>query len=689
MLTIAGSFHVDGCTVFRDVVRRHDRWDVTSIFYAVPDRPRLALEADGAPAFDFLQYRRAADAPDASGGVVSLTVELAVADDRPALVRAITAALGAAAPAEVTFGVLPVTGGTVTLAFAGETGDTGAGDFARKIGGTGPARLAGRERATFIVDLSADGAALLRGALDAGRDVLHARYAFDVAHVLGDIELRVWCDARGAHRIASSRSAAGSLSPAGLRDALVGEHLAGYELVSEQPMDAEHRRQLDALGATMLEQVLSEAFLDDRGGTVPWQDQLPSLVNRSYRESAPLVSSVVVEDVLAIAGTLPPNRVRQIDLDGGRSSILDVTVHCTLGDEDDLVDTVKATLRYTRLNVEQRSELVFNRRNTTARVRADLAGPSERTYGLDALVYYSGETEPTRLTFPPSQSSIAVLDLDGLGVLRVDVALGDVPFDRVRHVTVDLAHEPQGRAHTFILDRDQPSGTWRTVIREHPRRWKHRAAWTLDDDMRIDGAWEESEGARLVLHAPDAARRIAQVQVVSAEPFDGVAQIAVRLRASADDVSPEDLVFTAAGQRKEWTVPRLTGQAIAYDVRETVVYTDGHVADREWRREDAPVLIVRDRGRFVVRILTRLLQLGPERPLALLALEPLDGSNAPLDRATLPLRDAADARWSFRVDAPDRHRYRHQLTLISRSGQRTSLPWQEAADEVLVLTPPA
>lgn len=688
MLTLAGSFAIDGYTVFRDVVRRDTRWTPSSTFYLLADRPRLAREADGTPAFDFLRFRLAPQERVHSGGILTLTVELGYPSNgssrpRDDVVAAIRAALGSDAPRTIELAPLPLVGGRATLTFAAET----AGDLVHAIGSPGRARLAGNERATFIVDLTTEGAALLLGAFDAGHDLFHVRYELQLIHVLGNVELRVWCDARSAHQTASARATAGALTPQTLRAALVEQHLAGYELTAEHQLEPAHQQQLDTLGQALLEQVLTEAFLDGSGRVPPWNEGRVSLVNRRYTESSAIVSTVVVEDVFGPVSDLPLGRVRSIDLDRERAPVLDLTIHCTLGDPQDLVETVKATVLYTRLQRDERAEVVFNRTHTTARVRADLGPVDEPAYRIEALAYYRGDADPARLTFPLSAANIAVLDVDGLGVLRVALRLGDVPFDRIRQVTVDLAHEATQRTTTVILDASQPTAAWRLVIRDESRRWRYRTAWVLLDDTRIEEPAQWSEADTLTLHAPDALRAVDIVQLVSAEPFDGVAQIAVALRSSVDDAAVAHRVFSAAGQRQTWSVARRPDAHLDYQVRETVVYADGHVADRDWRSVDVPVLVVKDHGQFVVRILTRLLPFGPDLALALLSLEAQEGPEDQRARATLPLRDGRETRWTFRLGVPDRHRYRYQLTLIPRSGQRTILPWQDATDEVLVLKP--
>jgi hypothetical protein len=98
--------------------------------------------------------------------------------------------------------------------------------------------------------------------------------------------------------------------------------------------------------------------------------------------------------------------------------------------------------------------------------------------------------------------------------------------------------------------------------------------------------------------------------------------------------------------------------------------------------------VVRDLLRFDLLVIPRHLDLGGSLSLALLALEFEDAAAALAEQTTLVLKDRGEEpRWSFRLAAPDRHRYRYQLTLVAGS-TRTATPWQEAEDAILVLRPP-
>src|SRR5262249_38935960 len=134
--------------------------------------------------------------------------------------------------------------------------------------------------------------------------------------------------------------------------------------------------------------------------------------------------------------------------------------------------------------------------------------------------------------------------------------------------------------------------------------------------------------------------------------------------------------------------PRMTGAELRYRARLTMVYRDGTSGHLDWVDHTEPVLVVRDTLRFEVAIVARFLDLGQSLRLALLQLQPVTpGGVGPAQ--SFVLRDRmAETIWRFRMDSPERHRYRYQLTLVPLHGDQRVLPWIESEDSVLVLRPP-
>ncbi|HYG61650.1 MAG TPA: hypothetical protein VEL74_03645 [Thermoanaerobaculia bacterium] len=664
MLTLADRLRIEPFTLFRDVIYKDGARSYTARLYALPDAPRLARDQDGGPAFGFVWYRTPAgeEAPG-GGGMVTLTVELGPSsEEKERLAAAVAAALPAERLEDIEILSMPFRAGTVSLAFAGEEGarEGPTGDFAARVAGSGPARLAGSQRATFTVELTRDGAALLHQCLERGLDLFHARYDLLYDYRLDDVELRIWCDARGEDR------------------------LSGVEVVTTRHLDPEEHQALERIGHELLDAALA-------GGD--------TVVDLSFTQAFPVEGRAALDGTIRLGVPLAElansgQRVRQVDLEGSFFTVLEVPVHCTVDFSEGPIETVRVKVEYDVTGpagrVHTTGEYLFSRAASGPYLfRTALASPGQRTVRCEAEVFYAGNAEPLRVAYPPAEGTAIVLDLDRLGVLRVEVGLRDVPLERIRAAVVDLEIPPLGLTHRMVLDGETPAGLWQPVTRvSTPPPFRYRATWLTAGGERIETEWRDSTAGAIALDAPRSLVSKARVQLVGAGDFSGLAQIVVDLEAEVEGrVHRGQLAFSTAGESRTWEVPGAQ-LGFRYRSRFTLVGTDGAVRSLEWVDQDGPVLVVRDPLRFEVRIVSRLLDLGGSLNLALLALEPEDAEGA--GRSTLILRRPdEEAVWSFGLAAPDRHRYRWQLTLIPKQGERTTTPWQEAEAGVLVLRPPA
>lgn len=728
MLTRSGSFRHGLHTVFLDRVFRDGRPAFGPRVYAVPDAPRLGRDAAGVPAFDFVWYRRPPGETGPGGAASGMVVLAADLGPEPGELAGLAAAAGerlGLPAADVEVLPVPFSGGTVELSFAGETGDldgaagdgdpAGGGDLARRIAGSGPARFAGHQRASFACELTEDGAALLRQALERGVEVFHLRYDLTFEHRLDDLELRVWCDAERAHAVVAERLAAGPLAAGELAELVTSRRIAGIELVESGEPSAERREELAELGRGVLERALASALFTgptgdaDAGGggdggaldltrLRPFSRSISARLNHRFSQSMPVTGR------LAVAGPLPAGpdllaRTHRHDLTHGFFDVLDVAVHAAVDFEGSPVDTVKVTLRYDETapggeRVVRAGELVFRRGETQGRFRCDLAAPELRRFRYEVEVRYDGAAEPWRFSGGPIEATALVLDLGAAGVLAVDVELRDVPFDRVRGAVVDLEHPATGLTERLILDGEHASGRWRAVVRERSGPYRWRAAWLTADGRRVEGDWRESSARTLALDAPPELTATREVMVVAAGDFAGLAQIVVDLETvpvNAAEDEPENepdraqLAFTAPGESRTWS-PRVAGADLRYRARQTLVLAAGGRVELDWEETDRLVLVVRDPLRREVQVIARLLDLGGAWRLALLALE-AGGGGA---RGSLVLTSPDDRpSWSYRRGRAGDDAYRFRLTLVAPGGERLETPWQDGRGEVLVLRPPS
>jgi hypothetical protein len=291
MLTLAETLRMSGFTIFRDASFSGGTRTVTSTFYLLPDAPRLARDDDGGPSFRFLWYRRILDpraasattAPVRAGGFLTLTVDLGpTAEERQQLSSDLAAKFQiAGGVAAVNLLPMPYVSGTVALSFGGESG--GTADFINRVAGNGPAALTGNEQASFAVDLTEDGAALLSQAIDQNLDLLHVRYDLLFEYHLDGVRLRVWCDAKRAQLTAKAQATTAGLDPPTLRAALVSSQTAGVEIESDTPIASDQQAALQALGQSLLEASLASAVIAPGGkGALPLNEAMSTAVNVTF-----------------------------------------------------------------------------------------------------------------------------------------------------------------------------------------------------------------------------------------------------------------------------------------------------------------------------------------------------------------------------------------------------------------------
>ena len=687
MLTLSQSRRFGLCTVFRDVVYRDGKPVYGPIFYVLPDAPRLATDADGNPAFDFLWFRGPAGDPGVkAGGIVTLTVELSPTEaERGALAAELAAAYGFETPDQLELHPLPFKSGTVGLVYAAEAG---GGEFTNAIAGSGPARLAGSQRATFVVDLNADGAALLWEALEKNLNLFRVQFDLVFDHRLADTRMRIWCDAKKAHEAIGPGVEQGITAAANLRQSLTEQRLAGVEIESEQPLTPEHQAALEKAGHELLDRALASTFFEPPTADVsathpqrlrPFSASMEAALNVTFSESFPLEQHAVLESMLQLGRSREQmgNRIRRLELDGGFFRVMEVQIHCTIDFGRDLISKVKVTVEYNGTSstgpINRTGEFVFQEGVTVQTFRTDLASPDQTQYAYGVEVYYRGEPTPLHLTYPPTRANAIVLDLEGLGILAVQAELRDVPLHLVEAAVVDFEYAPKNLSHRMILNGEQLVGEWQAVTQAPVGPYRYKVDWALRDGRRMAGEWQESVRKLIYLDAPPQVSQTARVQVMSAGDFTALAQIIVDLRSQTAPEIATQLSLTRPGESQTWEPPMAPQPEFAYQYRRTLMYRDGSVQglDSDWRTDTRPVLVVRDELRFEVQVVPRLLDLGGVLKFVLLELEYQDETTGRQERHTVVLRTKDEQpRWSFRLADPERHTYRYRVTPFTSQGER-------------------
>ena len=706
MLTLSQNLHVGAASVFRDFVMTGNGPSFTNIFYVVPDFARWAMNDQGEPAFDLTWYKNSSPLDATKGaGIVTMVIDLSLTpDERSTLLQKVAAQYNLEVGA-IQLMAVPFKSGAVQLTVAGESK---SGDFVNQVAGGGPAQLNSSEQASFCIDITPDGAALLWQALEKHLDVFHVAYDLVFDHRLMSARMRVWCDVKKSHPMAAQWLQSGGTDPAQLRTNLMEQHLAGIELQSEQPLAPAESAALQKCGQDVLNHALASTMFGGppAPGTakgppslVPYSDAMEASLNMTLTESFPLEQHLVIDSVMHVDLTQEQfaRKARIVEASSsGFFELLDVQIVCTVDFKMNLIASVVVHMEYDATGpsgrVHRTGDFVFDKNSPSVqRFRTDIASRDQTGFNYSADVYYYGDPNPLHLDFPTASGTVVVLNLDNLGVLRVRAELRDVPFEMVGSVVVDLRYSPRGATSRLVLDGQTMSGEWNAVVREKANSLDYKVAWVLRDGRRVEGEWVSTSPRTLYLDIPPELKIKAQVQVVAAGDFSDLAQILVNLRDPRNPDKRIEFAFTKAGDMQLWETNRGSNTTFDYEYKRTLVYRDGVTRniDADWTPESRPVLVVRDEFRFEVRLLCRLLDLGGTLKMVVVELGPEEPFGGVQDHKTILVRNKNDTPvWSFRLNTVGHHGYRYRLSEVTMQGERRApSEWQHSEDELLVLRP--
>lgn len=630
------------------------------------------------------------------------------------------------------------------------------GDFIANLIGGGRVSMLGNQRASFMAKLTQEGAVLLWEMLERDLPAVRVEYDLAINHRLDAVRMIVWADAKKTYSATqelwqnlrdqaswSVRRSGNSTRRTFDRDQ---SHRAGDQLrivaesnqasfvkiVPEGDASAVTPEQIQTLtqvGNEMIAEFLSKTILDYKPGeqatfgTQPelktelaehegkkygshsidfyslktWNESMEATLSHTFTSKAVLEAHLAPNDNLSnVLGGRDVKEFRtQIEIDAKWYQFLSVELVCTADFDNDPVDLVKAHLDYRgrgeQGDITTVKDFVFTKKEPTNRFSTYLASPRQRTYDYEYTVHYKG-TDKTMTVRDKSDGTVLVLDVDRMGVLRVEVEVGLIDFAKIKAAFVKMWYGAgSSRVETeFTLDAQRLKSVWSAVIAAPVTDAYHYQVTFVDTaGQRIAIPQESSRSKQLVINQP--VQEDLEVTVIPAGAFgaDGLISkvvVALRYRDEANNYNANDtIVLSAQAETKTWTVPLVNKTLRKYDYQTTVFYSDGVTREDGWETTDKPILAVGDPFGFRVQISPSLLK-NKGLSFALLTLRFSDtGIQA---EKTLEISDFTKPLfWRFRLAAPDRHTYRYQLTMFKEDGTEVALPEREESKEVLVLKP--
>jgi len=429
-----------------------------------------------------------------------------------------------------------------------------------------------------------------------------------------------------------------------------------------------------------------------------WDESMSASLDYQFKSKAVLTGHLAPQDNLSnVLGGRNVEQFRtQIDLDSEFYKFLDVAVLCTADFEHDPVELVTAKLSYRASgphgNIDEAKEMVFKKDSPPGRFSTYLATPDQRTFDYTYKVSYKGGQETFEVN-GKHDGDILVLDTDSLGVLKVQVQLGLVDWDRMSQVFVTMSYgSGTGRRETqFTLNQTSQSQTWSEVIgKPVDGEYTAEAIFVDKRGQRIPLDTTKSRSRTLVINQPF--QEDLEIAIVPSGSFsDLISQITVAMRYldQPNSYRVEKILTFTKSEPQLWRFPLRNKDLRTYEYQETVVYSDGVRRDKDWQKSAKTILTVGEEFNFRVQITPFLLKNPPGAWLfATVHLSFSDPQEQIKTEKTLQIDDfSKPAWWRFRTVSSDRHTYKYQLTLFRPDGTSVVLPEREESQEVLVLMP--
>lgn len=702
------ALHAEGVTIFPDHAdpRR---------FHYLPDSPRLRLRADGSPELHLTKYRLDPALHESLGaGLLALTVDLAVDEERLALLRARISRHFEGVERPVLTPVV-ADSGTVELALIDASSEQpgGAGLIERILGAATPS-LYGDNSATFLVVLSAEGASLVEAALRGDGLPAGVVYQLHALALRPALRARVTARWQDVYHFYEDRLHGGQLLAAvdigPTIEALVRAEALHIEIDELVPA-AERAEVLDRVIARVQDWVLETLFKPTLGQAPPQPDDeggLLATVGRAVKDILGVVTftyslrSVDRAELKTLTYQLSAARAERLTLapqgtfpvmmralgaaqSAGLVSELEPAaadeLHFDIGAAADLaaeeIDHLEVSVHHGDREAVLLLDPLAPRQEFVAWYRPEFGLALRYSYSVHFRAGDAGSVTTLRSDERTTEARVVRIDPRELYQRPgIDVVAQGVPFDRWPLVLVDLravVAEEQGAALVTLelaAGRAEASHHLR-LERDAAVRFQRRLRYVDVHGRESVVDWEQVEPGVLVVGDPFP--EVLDVQILGSARFGSeVARIVVELRPAAEPGQVTTRVLSREAPVASWSLPLADPSQRAYEYRVTVYTTRGEVREGSWLPGEGAKLVV---GEGIARLRDVELLLVGRTPaeLGLLGLkvrfafeDPESGLFAEDER--LVEDPKKPIQWTYPVASAARQAYTYALTLIHADG---------------------
>lgn len=607
MLALYQTHSIAGLTVYEDDTDR-------TLFYAMPDQPGFRIDSQtNKPVMRLIKYVMPVNRPDGSKGggflifdsyfVLSDAAKKTLQSELNDLLkqRGIKGAGGA--PAVAHLGSPVFTKGTASLTLL----DTG-GALVTKILSPGKPSLLGSLLCSFTAELSPEGVAVVEGAMSGAGGVVQIAYDLHYSAVLPPITGHVWFNAEKAHSFFQTLNKTNSHWDSGvdsenetIRESFLNSQAGGVDFEfgagdSTDPNTAKLQSDIRNWGWQQLANAAKMVMQDQQqaaagtgsgsqsgsGSSGSQGDGIgsdrgddgknhvtrnESLIQRySFNQYYHEKDAVDFETVQQ--GTLPniPNFSNFVSTINANDPFF-AQIHATVAIDADFskygIDSIDVQMKYTKSNPPTIASFHFTKPDDAGKFDSDTVN-GDLEYEYNFTVNYKDQNQPYVSPVVKTTDGHITVDVDGLGILYVDIAVGSVDFTKTPQVQVairypdnDASGNPVSRQFNF--DSTKKTDTLVAVLlKPVTQPYEYQVTYIMADASQVINDWTKQTSQQLYINSPFGTKTVSFVSEGDfANSIDNIFLKMTYIDATNNYQQSSDYSFTSQNRSHDWVFPVL------------------------------------------------------------------------------------------------------------------------------------
>ncbi|MET1053550.1 MAG: hypothetical protein ABWX65_13015 [Mycetocola sp.] len=728
MLQIDKVQQIEGVTVFGD----HEQFNV---FYPLPQQPRYRRDAQGRPSFSYYKYKFPVDLPSGvkGGGFLLFDVEFVV--DEATLVT-VTAKLAEQVAAEanrrgvspvpaVVIGTLTYTKGMASLLYPD-------GMVTKSLRNAAPPSLFGNNVTTFALELPQSGATFFEQAMQGQGGAVSVVYdlwfwarlpevnitaSFNASTFYSfyqtiDTEWNFWSEDEYRETVREqmiqSESMVLDFDWGGITDPKVRDQLRDWATRSLE--DAVERKMIQAVAPVPDDQRKAPDGIEDVTRDIS-STQISSFALH-YKEAQTVEWNALPQGILPNITALKDGSgaaikwsdyARVIDLNDKFFQTVRVNAFVNADFAGLPIHSVEVKLDYkgtpmsNLVEGQPEGEVVLSTATDVGKFAA-FVEDDDWTYTYSYQVNYRGESRQFQSPEIRTNEGTLTIGVDDVGIIAVDVAVGDINWTEVDRAAVVFTYEDREGGVELIeeqiqLTQSAPEHRIEHVIFQPMRKnYKYRVKYFMKGGREYQGPELESRAQKLFINDVFDARKTISVR--------GVGDFTNRIQTIFVDLLYKDdanaysqnksQALTGAAPFFDWSFPVVNDRSGTTTYESTTAFKDGTTEEVPSAEATTSTILLPPvvEAFLEVEVVTDLIDWSIMR-LARVELAYSDPDNAVLATKTMIFSPTNSAGKSWKVELKDRRKdeFTYSVTYYQTGGLQKKVGPTVTRDRALILDP--